>query len=186
VQSFKQVAVDQTSDDRRHFDLQKYVDETLLSLQPQLKGTQVAVHVDCAPGIEMDSYPGPLAQVITNLVVNSLQHGFVPGARGTIRISARLEGGDEVVLCYEDDGRGIPQDLHERIFEPFFTTRRGVGGSGLGLHLVYNIVTARLNGSIQVKSRAGGGTLFILRLPRVCGFTASLASALRTPPRSLE
>ncbi len=186
VQSFKQVAVDQTSDDRRRFDLKKYVEETLLSLQPKLAGTQVAVQVDCAPGIEMDSYPGPLAQVITNLILNSLQHGFAAGMNGTIRIRARLDGDDEVVLYHEDDGRGIPEDLHDRIFEPFFTTRRGVGGSGLGLHLVYNIVTARLNGSIEVMTRVGGGTLFVLRLPRVSGSTASLASALRTAPRSLE
>jgi len=186
VQSFKQVAVDQTSDDRRHFDLRKYIEETLLSLQPKLKGTQVTVRIDCAPGIVMDSYPGPLALVITNLVLNSLQHAFAPGTPGTIRISARSEGDDEVVLCHEDDGRGVPQDLHDRIFEPFFTTRRGFGGSGLGLHLVYNIVTARLNGSIEVKARVGGGTLFILRLPRVSGYTASLASALRTTPRNRE
>jgi signal transduction histidine kinase len=186
VQSFKQVAVDRTSDDRRRFDLRKYVEETLVSLQPKLKGTRVAVHVDCAPDIEMDSYPGPLAQVITNLVVNSLQHGFAAETGGNIRVTARLEGDDEVILCHEDDGRGIPEDLRNRIFEPFFTTRRGFGGSGLGLHLVYNIVTARLNGSIELRTRAGGGTLFVLRLPRVSGYTASLAGALRTAPRSLE
>jgi signal transduction histidine kinase/purine-cytosine permease-like protein len=185
VQSFKQVAVDQSSDDRRRFDLKKYIEETLLSLQPKLTGTQVAVLVDCAPGIDMDSYPGPVAQVITNLILNSLQHGFSAGTQGTIRITARLDGDDEVVLCHEDDGRGIPEDLHDRIFEPFFTTRRGLGGSGLGLHLVYNIVT-RLGGSIEVKTRTGGGTLFLIRLPRVSGTTASLASALRTTPRSLE
>jgi signal transduction histidine kinase len=178
--------VDQTSDDRRHFDLKKYVEETLLSLQPKLMGTRVAVHVDCAPGIEMDSYPGPLAQVITNLIVNSLQHGFATGANGTIRLTARLDGDDEVVFCHEDDGHGIPDDLRGRIFEPFFTTRRGFGGSGLGLHLVYNIVTVRLSGSIELKTRVGGGTLFVLRLPRVSGHTASLASALRTTPRSLQ
>jgi signal transduction histidine kinase/purine-cytosine permease-like protein len=175
VQSFKQVAVDQSSDERRHFDL-----------QPRLRGTQVTVHVDCAGAVEMDSYPGPLALVITNLVLNSLQHAFAPGTPGTIRISARLEGDDEVVLCHEDDGRGVPPELHERIFEPFFTTRRGFGGSGLGLHLVYNIVTARLAGAIEVRPRAGGGTLFVLRLPRVAGHTTSLASALRTTPRSRE
>jgi signal transduction histidine kinase len=186
VQSFKQVAVDQTSDDRRRFDLKKYVEETLLSLQPKLMGTRVAVHVDCVPGIEMDSYPGPLAQVITNLILNSLQHGFAAGANGTIHITARLDGDDEVVFCHEDDGCGIPEDLHNRIFEPFFTTRRGLGGSGLGLHLVYNIVTARLNGSIHVKTRAGGGTLFVLRLPRVSRYAANLTNALRTAPRNLE
>jgi signal transduction histidine kinase/purine-cytosine permease-like protein len=186
VQSFKQVAVDQTSDERRRFDLRTYVEETLVSLQPKLKGTQVAVHVDCPQGIEMDSYPGPLAQVITNLVLNSLQHAFPPGGSGMIRISAKAVGGDEVELRHEDDGRGIPSDLHDKVFEPFFTTRRGFGGSGLGLHLVYNIVTGRLNGTIEVAPRNGGGTLFVLRLPRIGGQAASLASALRTGPRSRE
>lgn len=186
VQSFKRVAVDQTSDERRRFDLKQYIGETLHSLQPKLAGTRVAVQVDCPPGIEMDSYPGPLAQVVTNLVLNSLQHGFPGGAQGTMRITARLDGDDDVVLHHEDDGSGIPENLHDRIFEPFFTTRRGAGGSGLGLHLVYNIVTAKLKGSIEVKARAGGGTLFVLRLPRVSGYTVSLASALRPAPRSPE
>jgi signal transduction histidine kinase len=186
VQSFKRVAVDQTSDERRHFDLREYIEETLRSLQPELKGTRVAVLVDCATGIEMDSYPGPLAQVVTNLVLNSIQHGFEPGAPGTIRMSARTADADDVILDYDDDGRGIPAELHDRIFEPFFTTRRGFGGSGLGLHLVYNIVTIRLNGSIELASRQGGGTRFVIRLPRVAGPASSLASALRAAPRSLK
>ena len=186
VQSFKQLAVDQASDERRQFALREYVEETLLSLEPELRGMPVAVHVDCPTGIEMDSYPGPLAQVLTNLVLNSLQHAFEPGVPGQIRITARTADADEVVLRYEDDGRGIPADLHRKIFEPFFTTRRGLGGSGLGLHLVYNIVTGRLNGSIGVESRAAGGTLFVIRLPRVSASTSNLISALRPRPRSPE
>ncbi len=186
VQSFKQVAVDQTSDERRRFDLSTYIDETLASLQPSLKGTPVAVHVDCSPGITMDSYPGPFAQVITNLVLNSLQHAFPTHGGGMIRIHVAEIGDDEIELRYEDDGRGIPPALHDKIFEPFFTTRRGAGGSGLGLHLVYNIVTGRLNGTITVAARQGGGTLFAIRLPRIAGQGASLASALRTGPRSHE
>jgi signal transduction histidine kinase/purine-cytosine permease-like protein len=186
VQGFKQLAVDQASGERRHFDLRKYVEETLLSLQPELRGTSVVVSVDCAAGIEMDSYPGPLAQVLTNLVLNSLQHAFEPGVPGRICITAWAADADEVVLRYEDDGRGVPADLHHKIFEPFFTTRRGLGGSGLGLHLVHNIVTNRLNGSIDVESRVGGGTLFIIRVPRVSGSTSNLISALRARPRSPE
>ncbi len=186
VQSFKQVAVDQASDERRHFDLRHYIEETLLSLQPRLGATRVAVHVECPPGIEMDSYPGPLAQVLTNLVLNALQHAFEPGMPGNVWIAVELDADDEVVLRFEDDGRGIPPALHHAIFDPFFTTRRGSGGSGLGLHLVYSIVTLRLNGSIQVTSRDNGGTVFVLRLPRVTRSTASLASALRTTPRNLR
>lgn len=186
VQSFKQVAVDQIGDERRHFDLRQYIEETLLNLQPKLSGTRLAVRVDCAAGIEMDSYPGPLAQVLTNLVLNALQHAFEPDAPGNILIAANLIGPDEVELRCEDDGRGIPRALEHAIFEPFFTTRRGFGGSGLGLHLVYNIVTIRLNGSIEVLSRAGGGTIFLLRLPRVTRSSSSLRDALRTAPRSLR
>lgn len=183
VQSFKQLAVDQTSDERRRFDLREYIEETLLSLQSELRGTGVVVQVECAAPIQMDSYPGPLAQVVTNLVLNSLQHAFEPGVPGQIHITARADDGDGVVLRYEDDGRGIPADLHHKIFEPFFTTRRGQGGSGLGLHLVYNIVTNRLDGSIGVESRATGGTLFVIRFPRVSGSTSNLISALRARPK---
>ena len=186
VQSFKQLAVDQTSDARRRFDLRDYIGETVESLQPELRGSNVLVSVDCAAGMEMDSYPGPLAQVVTNLVLNSLQHAFEPGMPGRVRISAHLADADEVVIRYEDDGRGIPEGLHQKIFEPFFTTRRGKGGSGLGLHLVYNIVTIRLNGSIDVRAREAGGTVFVIRLPRISGAPSSLISALRSEPRKLE
>jgi signal transduction histidine kinase/purine-cytosine permease-like protein len=186
VQSFKQVAVDQTSDERRRFDLRQYIEETLASLQPRISGSEIAVHGACPSGIEMDSYPGPLAQVLTNLVLNALQHAFEPGVPGSIRIAVETVGADEVELRCEDSGRGIPAALHHRIFEPFFTTRRGFGGSGLGLHLVYNIVTIRLNGSIEVRSREGGGAIFLLRLPRVTRSASSPLDALRTAPGSIR
>ena len=186
VQSFKQLAVDQASDERRHFDLREYIAEIMESLQPELRGSSVTVNLDCAAGIQMDSYPGPLAQVLTNLVLNSLQHAFEPGVGGRVRISARMADADEVILRYEDDGRGIPEGLHRKIFEPFFTTRRALGGSGLGLHLVYNIVTIRLNGSIDVKTMETGGAMFVIRLPRVSVSTSSLISALRAEPKRLE
>jgi signal transduction histidine kinase len=186
VQSFKQVAVDQISDERRRFDLRQYIEETLLSLQPRISGSKIAVNVECPAGIEMDSYPGPRAQVLTNLVLNALQHAFEPGAPGRIGIAAETVGADEVVLRCEDNGRGIPPAIHHMIFEPFFTTRRGFGGSGLGLHLVYNLVTIRLNGSIEVRSRDGGGAAFVLRLPRHTRSASSLPDALRTAPRSIR
>jgi len=184
VESFKRVAVDQTSDTRHRFDLAEYIEATLQSLRPKFHGTQVKVHIDCPKHIVMDSYPGPLAQVLTNLVLNSLQHAFVPEGAGSITINARLEPTDEVVIRYEDDGRGIPEALHSRIFEPFYTTRRGLGGSGLGLHLVYNIVTRKLNGSIAVESRPGGGTIFVLRMPRASRPSATVVSLLRAAPRN--
>ncbi|WP_458761698.1 ATP-binding protein [Cupriavidus basilensis] len=174
VQSFKQMAVDQTSEKRRSFDLGDYIRETVVSLDPRLRDTHVQLLIDCPAGIAMNGYPGAIAQILTNLVMNSLVHAFGSGdtgpVRGTIRIAARLAAGDEVVIRYADDGSGIPDALHEKIFEPFFTSRRGKGGSGLGLHLVYNLVTQRLGGTIAVGhagSTHGGGTVFTLRMPRI-------------------
>ncbi|MFN0317569.1 MAG: ATP-binding protein [Burkholderiales bacterium] len=184
VESFKRVAVDQTSDERRRFDLRGYMEETIFSLRPKFQGTRVTTRVDCPRGIEMDSYPGSFAQVLTNLLLNSLQHAFDPGASGAIVITAKPAGDDEVEIRYQDDGRGIPQALHDKIFQPFFTTRRGAGGSGLGLHLVYNIVTRRLGGMIAVENAYPRGTLFTLRVARIGGSGAPVASALRGLPGS--
>lgn len=167
VQSFKQVAVDQVSEARRQFDLGEYIRETVLSVEPRLRGTRVALRIDCPPGILMDSFPGPLAQVLTNLILNSLVHAFAPGEVGHIVISARRSGEAHVVLEHEDDGCGIPDALHERIFEPFFTTRRGSGGSGLGLHLAYALATRALDGTLAVRNGARAGSVFVLTLPRV-------------------
>ena len=164
VQSFKQVAVDQTSEARRSFDLAEYLDEVIESLQPTFKRRPVQVRNDCPPGIPMDGYPGALAQVVTNLLVNTLTHAFAAEDSGLIRLSAeRLDG--EVRLCFEDNGQGIATEHLGHIFEPFFTTRRGSGGSGLGLHLVYNLVNKRMGGQIAVSSTPGQGTHFTLTLP---------------------
>lgn len=132
----------------------------------------------------MDSYPGSLAQVLTNLVLNSMQHAFDPAAPGVIVIAAKAVGDDEVEIRYQDDGRGIPQELHDKIFQPFFTTRRGSGGSGLGLHLVYNIVTHRLNGTITVENGQPRGTTFTLHIARVSKPGALVVNALRALPGS--
>jgi signal transduction histidine kinase/purine-cytosine permease-like protein len=184
VQSFKQVAVDQISDERRRFDLRAYVDETLLNLRPKLKQSRVVVRIDGPNGIAMDSYPGPLAQVITNLVVNSLQHGFDAASGGSIAIAFQAAGDQNVLIRYEDDGRGIPAAHRERVFDPFFTTRRGAGGSGLGLYLVYNIVTRKLGGSIAVEERASRrGTAFVIRLPRVAYASPEAVHVMRAMPR---
>lgn len=169
IQSFKQVAVDQTSDERRLFDLRSYVDEVLLSLGPKLKRTRHTVLCDVPADIEVDSWPGPLSQVITNLIMNSIIHAWGDDAEaaGTIRVAAKLiDDGTRVELRYSDDGRGIPEDHLPRIFEPFFTTRRGSGGSGLGLNIVFNIVRQTLKGTLDVDSAPGKGTTFIIRFPR--------------------
>jgi signal transduction histidine kinase len=167
VQSFKQVAVDQVSEARRQFDLGDYIRETVLSVEPKLRGTRVSLSIDCPAGILMDSYPGPLAQVLTNFILNSLVHAFEPGDVGHIAISARRAEDDAVVIEHEDDGCGIPDELHERIFEPFFTTRRGSGGSGLGLSLAYALVTRALDGSLSVRNGHRNGAVFVVTVPRI-------------------
>jgi two-component system NtrC family sensor kinase len=166
VHSFKEVAVDQTSEARREFNLARYLDEVVESLRPTYKRLPIKVRNSCAANIQLDGYPGALAQVVTNLLVNALTHAFPGGAAGHIDLSAQAEG-DEVILQFADDGTGIAAEHLAHIFEPFFTTKRGVGGSGLGLHVVYNIVNQRLGGQIQVESTPGQGTRFTLRMPLI-------------------
>jgi len=170
IQSFKQVAVDRTSGDRRAFKLRPFIEEVLLSLRPRLEPARHAVVVDCPDDLALDGYPGALSQVLTNLAVNSLVHAFDPGCTGTIRIAARSvadDTRDDVVVTFSDDGKGIPVEHQARIFDPFFTTRREAGGAGLGLNVVQDIVTATLGGRIDVISAPGLGTRFEIRFPRV-------------------
>ncbi len=166
VRSFKQVAVDQSSEQRRAFRLREYLDEILLSLHPRIKKLRTEVDIDCDPDLVMDTYPGALYQIIVNLVINSLVHAFDEQHSGRIGISALLSG-DDVVIDYRDDGKGMPEAVLKRVFEPFFTTRRGSGGSGLGLHIVYNLATQVLGGSVTCDSTPGAGTHFRLVLPRL-------------------
>ncbi|MEI6560229.1 MAG: ATP-binding protein [Rhodospirillaceae bacterium] len=167
IKSFKQVAVDQTSDDRRPFRLSEYIDEVLMSLRPRLKQSGAVVTVSCPEELMVEGYPGPLAQVLTNFVMNSLIHGYGPGQSGQLGITVICPGPDEVRLVYADDGKGIAEEVLPKIFDPFFTTNRVGGGSGLGLNIVYNLVTQRLGGRIEVASRPGRGTQFTLHFPRV-------------------
>ncbi|MGH8481977.1 MAG: two-component regulator propeller domain-containing protein [Nevskiaceae bacterium] len=164
IRSFKQVAVDQSSGERRRFLLKAYLDEILRSLAPRVNRTGHGVAVDCPETLELDSYPGALAQILTNLITNSLTHAFPDGRRGTLSISAREDAGS-VVLRYADDGIGIPPDNLRRIYDPFFTTRRGAGGSGLGMHIVYNLVTQLLGGKIELTSEVGQGTRVVVGIP---------------------
>ncbi len=173
VTSFKQVAVDQTSDQRRRFDVAGVVGEILAMLQPQMKKLPLRVTVDIPAGIELDSYPGPFGQVVANLVNNAVLHGFDDGRNdGTIEISARLDG-DRLRLTVRDDGAGIASGNIARIFDPFFTTRLGKGGSGLGLNIVYNIVANVLGGKITVESEVGKGASFNVELPAVAPVAAT-------------
>jgi PAS domain S-box-containing protein len=163
---FKQVAVDQTSARRRRFDLRQTVEELLTTLQPQFRHTAHRVDLDIPPGLELDSYPGPLEQALANLIDNSLVHGFAGRDAGVIRIDAVALDADHVRMHYADDGTGIPKTIQSCIFDPFFTTKLGSGGSGLGLYIVYNLVTGVLGGTIQVHDAPEAGATFTLTLPR--------------------
>ncbi|MDX1756311.1 MAG: HAMP domain-containing sensor histidine kinase [Marinobacter sp.] len=165
VESFKHVAVDQTSSKRRRFNLSDTVADLLATLRPTIKHRPITTYVDIPQGIEMDSFPGPLCQVISNLFNNSMLHAFEPEDKGTWRITAHLNDEEQVILRVSDDGKGISRPVLGKIFDPFYTTRLGRGGSGLGLHIVYNISTAILGGTVSVSSEPGQGTTFILRLP---------------------
>lgn len=166
VRSFKQVAVDQSSDDIRSFNLRKYLDEVLLSLQPKLKGKPITVEIDCEERIEMASFPGAVSQIVTNMVMNSLVHGYEEGQSGKIKITGKLDG-DFVVFEYSDDGVGMDTGTLGQLFDPFFTTKRGSGGSGLGAHILFNLVTGALGGTVKVASAPGMGLHYKLRFPKV-------------------
>lgn len=165
IQSFKQVAVDQSTEFRRKFNLKQYVGEILKSLSPKWKHTSVKVTLDGQEDIEMDSYPGAIAQIVTNLISNSLVHGFPDGMGGEIHLLTNRTPSGEALLIHQDNGQGIPPENMGKIFHPFFTTSRGRGGTGLGLHIVYNLVTQKLGGRIRVESTPGSGTVFYLTLP---------------------
>ncbi|WP_395699410.1 PAS domain S-box protein [Aquabacterium sp.] len=165
VGSFKQLAVDQSSYQRRRFVLAEVVQEVLLALSPTLRRSPVQLQEQVPPALALDSYPGPLGQVLVNLITNALVHAFEPGAHGTITLAAEPLGDDRLRLRLADDGRGIAPSELGRIFDPFYTTRLGQGGSGLGLHIVYNLVTGLLGGRIEVHSQPGAGTEFVIELP---------------------
>ncbi|MEY3704374.1 MAG: hypothetical protein RLZZ561_1994 [Pseudomonadota bacterium] len=165
IRSFKEIAVDQAGDDEREINLLDYVGRVLTSLGPKLKQRPIVIECEVEPvDLLVRIQPGGLWQIVTNLVMNSLAHGFDAADRGQIRITAeRLPKGFQLV--YRDSGKGMSAETVERIFEPFFTTKRGSGGSGLGMHIVYNIVTQKYGGSIRCESVPGKGACFIMTFP---------------------
>ncbi|MDD0811314.1 ATP-binding protein [Curvibacter sp. RS43] len=166
VTSFKQVAADQTSSQRRRFDLREVIDEIVLTLKPSFARQPYRIEVQVPTGLVLDSYPGPLGQVLTNLITNAITHGFDGRDHGRVLILAEANpSGDSVLLRVEDDGHGIPPGLIERIFDPFVTTRMGRGGTGLGLNIAYNVTANVLGGDLQVSSAPSEGSCFRLRLP---------------------
>ena len=164
IRSFKMVSADQTSQERRRFNLKSYIEDIIISLRPKLQPSKHVIEVQCADDIEIDNNPGAFAQIMTNLIMNSLMHGFEECDNGQMIISCR-QINDMVLIKYSDNGKGIPRENLTKIFDPFFTTRRGSGGTGLGLNIVYNIVTQNLRGTIRCESIEGQGAAFILELP---------------------
>jgi signal transduction histidine kinase len=165
IQSFKQVAVDRSHAERRQFDLRHSTEQILASLRPGLKKSHIELVTEIPEGIVMDSYPGHYGQVLTNLFLNAVKHGFDGVPEGTIHIDARRVGTGHVEINFYDDGKGMTEEVQRRAFDPFFTTRRSEGGTGLGLHIVYNLVTRRLGGRIMVSSAPWRGTTFRITLP---------------------
>lgn len=173
ITSFKQVSVDQTSDQRRHFALADVVRDTIATYSAQLRRANCRVEVDVPPGLTLDSYPGGLGQVLSNLINNALLHAFGSNAatQAHISISAGDIDGSHVVLNFSDDGAGMSEKTLHQIFDPFFTTKLGQGGSGLGMNIVYNVVTGMLGGTISIASTQGEGTSVTMMLPTVAPAT---------------
>ncbi|KXI27775.1 sensor histidine kinase [Paraglaciecola hydrolytica] len=174
VASFKQVAVDQTSDRRRVFKLETVVEDVLRSMRPSFHRIQISSEVP--PDISCDGYPGPLGQLLTNLIQNAIIHGIDQASDGLVKVICSAIGDDSIQIVVEDNGRGIDKETMNKIFDPFFTTRMGQGGSGLGLTIVHNIATGMLAGKIAVESLVGIGTRFIVTIPRTTPERSSLGS----------
>jgi signal transduction histidine kinase len=166
IQSFKQVAVDRSHAERRQFSLSEATDQIIASLRPVLKKAVISLAVDVPPGLVIDGYPGSYGQILTNLILNAANHAFVDGRSGTISIAARARGPDDIEIIFADDGAGMTPDVQRQAFDPFFTTRRNEGGTGLGLHIVYNLVTQQLGGRMMLDSRLGQGTTFRIIMPK--------------------
>ena len=170
ISSFKRIAVDQTSEQIRVFDIKNHIRDITLSMSPKIKGKDIEIKTffNFEEG-DVKSYPGIFSQIITNLINNSIIHGFDHGnKKGSIEIEINKDNQlNEYQVLYRDDGQGIKDENLKNIFDPFFTTNRGAGGSGLGLHLVYNFVTQKLESDIAFDSKAGEGVFFQFNLKNI-------------------
>lgn len=190
ISGFKQVAVDQSSHQRRAFDLAELVHEMQLTLSPTLKRSGVKLSTEVPPGLPFDSHPGPLTQVLMNVINNAVVHGFGSApdrpdgaASPTVWLQAKALSKEHVQITLRDNGQGIAPEHLPRVFDPFFTTRLGKGGSGLGLHIVYSLVTELLGGTVHIDSAPGEGTTVTLTLPQHAplGATDALPPSTATP-----
>jgi signal transduction histidine kinase len=178
IGSFKQVAVDRTAAHRRRFQLDTALQEILTTLVAVLRRKGHVIESDLEAGIEMDSYPGQLGQILTNIVHNADLHGLEGRTDGCIHVSAKAVPGNAVEIRISDNGKGIAPEHIRRIFDPFFTTKMGRGGSGLGLNIVHNLVRDVMGGSIRVESEPGHGTVFVITLPRHAPLGASVRASI--------
>ena len=184
IQSFKQVAVDRSHAERRQFSLSEATDQIIASLRPVLKKAPIALSVEVPEGLVIDGYPGSYGQILTNLFLNAANHAFADGRSGAITITAKPRGADDVEIIFADNGAGMTPDVQRQAFDPFFTTRRNEGGTGLGLHIVYNLVTQQLGGRMMLDSRLGQGTTFRIFMPRAAkGGSASADQASDGTPQ---
>jgi len=146
----------------------EYLRDVVVSLGPELKKAGHTISIESEEGLRLRTYPGALSQIVTNLTMNAIVHAYEQGQKGNLRLVIGKDEGDPktpICIAYVDDGRGIPEDHLSSVFEPFFTTKRGNGGTGLGLHLVYNLVNQKLGGEIVCSSVVGAGTTFTIKLP---------------------
>lgn len=165
TRAFKQLATDRASTERRRFDLRELVDEVILLLQPKLRQSPHRIELDLPKNMMLDSYPGPLGQIVQNLVDNALIHAFDPGVKGVVTVSGKAdEANGQYLIEVRDDGRGMSEDVLSKIFDPFFTTRRGQGGTGLGLHITHQLAVDILGAQLDVRSSPGEGSCFSIRL----------------------
>ena len=164
ISSFKQVAVDQSSKEIRVYNIKQYVGEVLQSLKPKFKHNNFAVNLHCNENLTANGEAGALSQILTNLVNNTLIHGFENTTSGHIDININCEQGT-VHVVYTDSGKGIAKKHMKKIFDPFFTTKRGKGGTGLGFHIVYNLVVQSLKGTIKLNDKFDQGSQFIIEFP---------------------
>jgi signal transduction histidine kinase len=166
IQSFKQVAVDRSHAERRAFNLSEATDQIIASLRPALKKASITLLVEVPENLVVDGYPGSYGQILTNLFLNAATHAFPNGRSGNITITAKSRGNEDIEIIFADDGAGMTADVQRQAFDPFFTTRRNEGGTGLGLHIVYNLVTQQLGGRMMLDSRPGQGTTFRIIMPK--------------------
>ncbi len=164
IKAFKGIAVDRSTEEKKSFKLKENINNTLISLSPKFREVECEVNINCSADFEFRSFPGVFSQIFTNLILNSLTHGFSKNEKGLINIDI-YQNNNNLIIKYSDDGNGIEKENIEKIFDPFFTTNRGQGGTGLGLNIIYNLVSQTLNGTIKCESTLGQGTTFVMKFP---------------------